>query len=68
MKGLICIQSSSDYSYTYICDFKASHKQVIFQDRRFSHWCWWRYISARMWCHFFPYIKEKCPGTSYRET
>jgi len=51
MKRLICIQSSCDYSYINICDFKATHKQVIFQDLRFSHWCC-RYISARMWCHF----------------
>ena len=52
MKRLISVQSSSDYSYLNICDFKATHKQMIFQDLRFSHWCWWRYISARMWCHF----------------
>ena len=50
---LICIQYSSDYSYINICDFKATHKQLIFQDLRFSHWCWCRYISARMWCHFY---------------
>jgi len=55
MNRLICIQSSSDYSYTNICDFKASHKQVIFQDMRFLRWCWWRYISTGMWCHFFHY-------------
>jgi hypothetical protein len=42
-----------NYSYLNICDFKATHKQVIFQDLRFSHWCWYRYISARMWCHFY---------------
>jgi len=37
MKRLICIQSSSDYCYINICDFKATHKQVIFQDLRFYH-------------------------------
>ena len=52
MKRRISIQSSSDYSYINICDFKATHKQMIFQDLRFSQCCW-RYISGRMWCHFY---------------
>ena len=56
MTRLICIQSSCDYSFINICDFKATHKQVIFQDMRFSDWCWWKYISARMWCHFYHWI------------
>jgi hypothetical protein len=30
------MQSSSDYSYINICDFKATLKQVVFQDLRFS--------------------------------
>jgi hypothetical protein len=38
MKKLICIQSSCDYSFINICDFKATHKQVIVQDMRFYHW------------------------------
>jgi len=50
MRRLISIQSSSDYSCINIYDLKATHNQMIFQDLRFSHWCWWRNISARIWC------------------
>jgi len=40
MKRLICTQYSIDCSYINICNFKATHEQVTFQDLRLSHWCW----------------------------
>jgi len=50
MKWLISIQYANDCSFIDICNFKATRQQEIFQDLRFSHLCWWRYISSRMWC------------------
>ena len=56
MKRLLCIQYSIDCSCIDMCDFKATCKQVIIQNFRFSHWNWWRYISCRMWYHFSYWI------------
>jgi hypothetical protein len=56
MERLICIQYSIDFFCINICDFKATHEQVIFQDLNLWHLWWWQYISCRMWCHFYQWM------------